>query len=317
MTFLPSRGHIGLELEAVAGVGETIVDADVIHPVFDPVWTPNFEVADREVVQNSFSRIKRIQGERTANISWTVELRGSGAAGTAPTFGKALQACSFFETIVGGVSVAYAPISQAIQTATVEHRMGGLGTDVRTRRIIGAHGTVTIEATKGESVKLNFNFLGQYAEPTDASTQFTTPALGVDPLPFLNAGITMHGIGTLLISQVSLDIGNNLIARNDANEATGNSRALIVGRTPVGSFDPEQVLNSILNFYDRVTMNTEGVLQYILNGGAGNISQVDAPAVQFTNLAEADREGVGTHDIELALNQSADAGDDELSFLFT
>ena len=317
MTFLPSRGHIGLELEAVAGVGETVIDADVIHPVFDPVWTPNFEVAERELVQNSFSRVKRIQGERTANISFSIELRGSGSLGVAPTFGKALQASTFLETIVPVTSVAYTPISQALQTATVEYRMGGLGTDVRTRRIVGAHGTVTIEATKGETVKLNFNFLGQYAEPTDAATQFTTPALGVDPLAFLNAAITMHGIGTLLVSQISLDIGNNLIARNDANEATGNSRALIVGRTPVGSFDPEQVLNSVLNFYDRVTMNTEGVLQYILNGGAGNISQVDAPAVQFTNLAEADREGVGTHDIELALNQSAAIGDDELSFLFT
>lgn len=317
MTFIPSRGHIALELEAVAGVGETLVDADVIHPVFDPEWSPNFEVAERELVQASMTRVKRIQGERSGEISFSVELRGSGAAGTAPTFGKALQACGFFETIVGGVSVAYAPISQAFQTASIELRRGGIGTDVRTHRIIGAHGTVALEATKGEAVRLNFVFSGKYAEPTDASIQFVTPALGVDPLPFLNAAFTVQGIGTFLVSQVSLDLGNNVVMRNDANDPTGNVRALIVGRTPVGSFDPEQILNATFNFYDKITTNAEGALQYILTGAAGNISQVDAPAVQFVNLSDADRDGVGTHSIDMVLNGSDVAGDDELSFLFT
>lgn len=317
MTFIPVRTHVALEIEAVAGVGETIVDADVIHPVVEvPEWAPTFDVPDREVVQNSFSRIKRIQGERSATVSFVVELRGGGAAGTAPNIGKALQACGFLETITGGVDVAYTLLSQAIKTATLEVRMGGLGTDVRTHRIIGAHGTMTIEANKGQTVKLRFEFTGQYVEPTDASTQLVTPALGVDPLPFLSAGITIHAVGTLILAQLSLDLGNNIILRNDANEATGNSRALLVGRTPVGSMDPEQVLNSTLNFFNRITSNTEGALQYILDAGAGNKVTVDAPAVQFVGLANADRDGIGTHAIDLALNKSVDAGDDELKLTF-
>lgn len=316
MVFIPARGHIALEIEAVAGVGETLVDADVIHPMFDPEWSPSFEVAEREVTQGSFSRIKRIAGERTATISFSAELRGSGSAGTAPNIAKAIRASGFAETLTGGVSAVYKPISQAFETATIELRRGGIGTDVRTHRIIGAHGTFTLEATKGEAVRFNFEFTGKYVEPTDASTQFVTPALGQDPLPFLNAGITMHSVGTLIIAQISLDIGNNVIPRNDANDATGNTRALIVGRTPVGSFDPEQILNATLNFYNRITSNTEGALQYVLDGGAGNKVTIDAPAVQFINLSDGDREGVGTHSIDLALNQSAAIGDDELELKF-
>ncbi len=316
MTFIPARGHIALEVETVPGVGETLVDADVIHPMFEPEWSPSFETSERNVVQNSFSRIKTIQGERTATISFSAELRGSGAAGTAPNIAKALRACGLGETIVGGISATYAPLSQAFETATLELRRGGIGTDIRTHRIVGAHGTFTLEAVKGEPVRFNFEFTGKYAEPTDASVQFATPALGQDPLPFLSAGITIHAVGTLLVAQLSIDIGNNVIARNDANDPTGNTRALIVGRTPTGSFDPEQVLNSVLNFYNRITANTEGALQYILDGGAGNKVTVDAPAVQFTNLSDADREGVGTHSIDMALNKSADAGDDELSLKF-
>ena len=316
MTFIPARGHIALKLEAVAGAGEVLADADVIHPVFDPEWSPTYEVAEREVVQNSFSRIKRISGERMATISFSAEFRGSGTNDVPPDIGDALQACGFGETINAATSVVYKPISQAFKTVTIELRRGGIGTDVRTHRITGAHGTFTLEATKGEAVRFNFEFTGKYVEPTDAATQFVTPALGQDPLPFLNAGILIHAVGTLIVAQISLDIGNNVIPRNDANDATGNSRALIVGRTPVGSFDPEQILNATLNFFSRITANTEGALQYVLDGGAGNKVTVDAPKVQFINLSDGDREGVGTHSIDLALNQSVAIGDDELVLTF-
>lgn len=315
MTFLTTRGHIALEIEAVAATGETLVDADVIHPIFEPDWTNDVAMGDREVVQDSFARIKKIAGERFGTISFAVELRGQGAAGVAPTFGKALECSSFLETIVGGTSVQYSLISEAIKTATIEYRMGGIGTDVRTFRLIGAHGTVSIEAVKGQPVLLRFTFTGKYVEPTDAATQFVTPAIGPDPAAFLNATISFFSIGTLIVQGITLDLANTIVMRNDANDATGNVRALITGRAPSGSIDPEQVLNATLNLFDKLTSQAEGVLSYVLDKGAGNKVTVSAPAVQIASLANADRDAIATNALDLVLNGSAVAGDDELDLL--
>lgn len=317
MTFLPARGHIALELEAVAGTGETLVDADVIHPVFEPVWTPNFEVGERNIIESSFSRSKQISGERSGTIEFAVELRGSGADPTVtpPTWDNALLASGFKAVDTGAPDRTYSPLSQAIQTATIEYRVGGIGTDVRTHRLIGAHGTVRLEATKGQPVMLRFTFTGKYVEPSDASTQFVTPSLGPDPEPMLSAAFTFQGIGSLIVAAVNIDIGNNVIMRNDVNEATGNSRAIITGRTPTGDIDPEAVLNATLNFFSQLTTNAEGVMTYVLDGGALNKVTVSAPAVQITNLSNADRDGLMTNPLDLVFNKSADIGDDELTIL--
>lgn len=314
MTFLTTRGHVALEIEAVAGTGETIVDADVIHPIFEPEWSPDVAMGDRDVVQDSFSRIKKIAGERFATISFAVELRGEGNAGVAPTFGKALQACAFLETIVAITSVRYTLLSEALKTATVEYRMGGIGTDVRTFRIIGAMGTVSIEATKGEPVMLRFTFTGKYVEPTDASTQLATPTIGPDPAAFLSAAISFFGTAgpDMIVQGISLDLANTIVMRNDANDATGNVRALTTGRVPTGSIDPEQILNATLNFFDKLTAQSEGALSYVLDKGAGNKVTVSSPAVQIATLANADREAIATHGLDLVLNGSGVAGDDEI-----
>ena len=161
-----------------------------------------------------------------------------------------------------------------------------------------------------------FVFTGRYVEPSDVTT-FTTPVPGPDPEPFLNATLSFHSLGTLLVQNVTLDMANNIVLRNDVNEATGNFSAVLTGRNPVGSIDPEMILTATQNFFNRLTNNTEGALSYILGAGAGNITTVTAPAVQIVNGSDADRDGLRTNPLELQLNQSTQAGDDELSIAFT
>ena len=317
MVFLSQRKQVALELEATEGTAETIIAADLIHPAFDVEYTPTFEFADRNVVQDSFSRIASVPGERSAQITFSVELKGSGTAGTAPSqLAKPLQACAFGETIVASTSVTYAPVSESIKSATVEMREVDDDGTAKIFQLVGARGTVVFTAVKGQPVMATFTFTGRYIEPTEGS-MLTTPAPTPNPIPFLNASVSFQAVGTLKVQNVEIDMANTVALRNDANQVSGNFSALITGRVPTGTLDPEMEENATFNPWKKLTDGDEGVLSYALTGSAGNITTVNAPKVQLTNVEQGDRDAITITPLSFVLNQSVDIGDDEISIAFT
>lgn len=317
--FIPTRSHVAVKIESVEGTDAVPADADVIAPAFDLDYSPTVEMAEREVVQASFSRITKIAGERSATISFSTELKGSGTAGTKPpNLAVPFRGCGFDETIVGGVSVIYNLVSESQDSVTVEIRESDAAGNARSKKIIGARGTMSIEAVKGGIVRCIFEFTGKYVEPTDAAiTQFVSPSITPLPQPFLSAGLSFQGVGALKVQSVTVDVGNEVVLRNDVNDPTGNLSAIITGRTPTGSIDPEIELVATQNFYSLWTTNSEGVLTYKLGSVAGNIVDVTALKAQIDSIGEADRDNLRTAGLDLVLNQSVVAGDDELEIKFT
>lgn len=315
--FLIQRRHIAMKVETVEGTPESLADVDVIAPAFGIEYSAAIEFFEREVVQASFSRITQISGERSATISFSTELKGVSAsdltAGTPPAnLSVPLLGCGMAETIVAGTSFAYDPASSGHDSLTIEVRESDGVSAVRSMKIAGARGTFTIEATKGGIVLVSFEFTGKYIEPTDSVSQFVSPSLGVLPEPFLNAAFTFLGVGTLKVQAVTLDIANNVILRNDVNDATGNLAAFITGRAPTASIDPEIEALATINFYNKATTNAEGVLEYVIGTVGGNRVKVTAPKAQIISPpSEADRDGLRTVGLDLQLNQSLVAGDDE------
>ena len=316
--FLTQRQHVAVKAEVTEGTDSVPADVDVIHPVFGVEWDPDVEMAEREVVQDSFSRIKSIAGERTATITFSTEMKGSGVLGTAPSHLSApLQGAAFGETIDPGVSVTYAPVSASIPSMTVELREGSTDNTVKIKKILGARANVTFEGEKGGIFLANFVFTGVYVEPTEGATQFTTPAITVDPEPFLNAGLSFHGVSTVKLENVTIDMANIMAPRNNVTAATGNDSVLITGRVPVGTIDPEIDDIATINFFNRWTQNTEGALTFNLGASAGNVTTFTMPATQILDVSEDDREGIRVESIDLKLNGSVAAGNDELSIVFT
>lgn len=311
--FLIQRRHIAMKVEAVEGTPESLADADVIAPAFGIEYSAAIEFFEREVVQASLSRITQIAGERFATISFQTELKGAAALGIVPAnLSAPLLGCGMAETIVASTSVAYDPASSGHKSLTIEIRESDGVSAVRSVKIAGARGTFTIGAEKGGIVPVSFEFTGKYIEPTDSVTQFVSPSLGVLPVPFLSAAFTFHGVGTLKVQAVNLDIGNNVIMRNDVNDPTGNLAAFITGRAPTASIDPEVEDLSTINFYNKATTNAEGVLEYVIGSAGGNRVKVTAPKAQIISPpSEADRDGLRTAGLDLQLNQSLVAGDDE------
>jgi len=314
--YLVQRQQIALKLEGTEGTDSVPADADVLAPAYGIEWVPSFKMYERPALQSSFSHFPQVAGERSAVVRFSVEIKGSGSPGTAPYFGKSLQAAGFSETLVTSTSTTYAPDSSAVSSCTVEVREGDQSTVFKSKKIVGARGTVTFEATKGEIVVARFEFTGRYVEPTD-TTAFTTPALGTAPQAFLGAAFSMHSVNSLKIHKLTIDMKNDVQLRNDVNQATGNYSAVIVKRMPQASIDPEQEPAATMNFFNRLTANTEGSLSFVLGATPGNIATFTAPKAQIINVAEADRNGIRIENVTLQLNENTFAGEDELSIVLT
>ena len=86
--------------------------------------------------------------------TFSVELAGSGTAGTAPAYGKALKACGLAETVASGTSVSLTTRSvQAFSSVTIHYNIDGVR-----HKVTGCRGNVSITANVGEIPTLDFTF---------------------------------------------------------------------------------------------------------------------------------------------------------------
>lgn len=315
--FLPQRQQVGVKVETTEGTDAVIAAANLIAPPYDIEYAPSFEMFPRDNLQASLSQLPQVAGERSVVLRFATEIKGSGTAGTAPpNLSAPLKACGFGETIVASTSVTYAPASENVDSVTIEIREADTAGIAKIFQVLGCRGNVAFEAVKGDIVLARFEFTGRYIEPTEGSmlaTQVPTPL----PVSFLGAAFSFQGIGTLKVQTVTLDMGNKVNLRNDANQVSGNFSAVITNRIPSGSIDPERELIATINTFNKLTTNAEGILTYVLGSTAGNITTITVPKAQIINLTPADRDGLRIETLDLQLNQSVTAGDDEISIAFT
>ena len=308
---LTKRAVIAVKLEGTEGTAETLAAADADVLAFEPSFAPTITMYERSELTDSLSPFAQVAGSKMATITFSVNLRGSGAAGTAPKIGKLLKACGFGETVVVSTSVTYAPISVSIPTLTMALYRDGLMKQIR-----GARGTVTYSGKVGEPGVLNFSFQGVYVGVTDTAI-LTGTGIEATNLPvLLSAAFTIASFAAK-ISSISIDMGNKLAMRNDVNKAEGFFSCIYAGRSPKGNFDPEEGAVSAHDWYGRFKAGTSGALTFQHNGGAGNICTISAPVVQYTGVTETSRDDIAALGVDFALSRSAAAGNDEISVAFT
>lgn len=311
------RQQLTMKKETTEGTDAVVAAADVLSPIFDTEYVPNFETFDRDAQDVSFSRFTKVSGERTATIRFATEVKGSGTAGTAPpNLSVPFQCAGLAETIVGATSATYDPASASIPSCTAQLAEGSATTTFRLRKIIGARGTLVLEHTKGAPVLARFEFSGRYIAPTDG-TAFAAAVSTPNPEPFLNTSLSFQAIANLKANSLTIDMGNEIVARNDPSQLTGVFSFAYAGRNVTGSLDPEREPIATFDSFNQVITEAEGVLSYTLGATAGNIYAFSAPKVQITNIAEADRDALRTEALDLAFNKSAAAGDDEIQLVFT
>lgn len=310
---LSNRQVIAAKVETTEGTAISLAGADANNLIMDPKFEADVPMYERTFLDNSLSPQKAIATTRLARLSFKVEAKGSGTAGTAPALGKLLRACGLDETVVALTSVTYKPTSALANIPTLSM---AIYKDGLRKAIKGARGNVKYSAKAGEPGMFEFEFTGVYDGVTDVA--IITPS-GVEttvPVSLLSATFSIASFSAF-VSQITFDMGNALAPRGDINQASGYISTLLTKRNPKGSFDPEDELVATHDFYGRWLAGTTGSLTWKHQGSAGNIATFTVPACQYMKLSEADRNGIAVLNSDFLMARNSTGGDDELSIAFT
>lgn len=266
-------------------------------------------MAERPAIRTSLGQLKPLYAGSLMQFSFDVEIKGSGAAGTAPELGVLLQGCAMSETIVASTSVTYKPASTAHKSLTLYFYQDGL-----LYKLTGARGRVKAMLKVGEVGKLSFEFVGHFSGPTDVALPTPTYNATV-PVPVLSSAFSIASYSAI-ITGLEFDLGNNVVTPGDIAKADGYGEIQIVQRKLTGSFDAESVLVATHDFIGKWTAGTAMALATgTIGSTAGNRYAVSMPAVTYTEVGKGDKESISTFD--LSFQGAESATDDEVSIAFT
>lgn len=172
----------------------------------------------------------------------------------------------------------------------------------------GARGTCSIPFVFGDRAVMQFTFQGVLHAKADGA--LITPAVEQSiPPQWINIDMAFSD-GTLdavdatdfQISTATLDLGNSVVIRENAQNASGYSFAIIDDRSPTLSVNPDQLDNSDFDFADAYIEGTAIHGDFTLGSTSGNIFHFKWPAAIFNALSDSDRDGVDIVDGTLDLS---------------
>ena len=252
-----------------------------------------------------------VLANKRVSVSFSTELSGSGAAGTAPGYGPLLKSAGLSETVVSSTSVTYAPVSASFSSCTIYCFY-----DLTRHKITGARGTVTFNLVAGQIASADFQFVGIYNAPdsTDMSGTWTlaNQAAGLEVNDTNVTTATFHGATSQRIESFDLALNNELVYK----ETASSQQALIVNRAPGGTAVIEALDTATTDYFAKASAVATGATDIILGASAGNIVRLKADQTDITGVSYGDTNGVRSLNLPyLALPTTA--GNNEMSLIYT
>lgn len=113
------------------------------------------EGQSRDLVRGYFGGSEELVGVRRAEVSFSIELAGSGTAGTVPQWGKLMRGCACAEAITAVTRVEYTPNSTTLESVSLRWENDGVRYVIR-----GAMGTAKLNLMAYERPTIDFEFKG-------------------------------------------------------------------------------------------------------------------------------------------------------------
>lgn len=311
MALLTRKRLILLDTESTYGTDPTPDGADAVL-VRDLNITPlQSDVVSRDLVRPYLGASEQLLANTRVECTFSVELAGSGTAGTAPRYGKALKACGLSETIVATTSVTYAPVSSSFSSATIYYNIDGV-----LHKVTGARGTFTINGTVGQIPTIDFTFTGVYNTPTDTALPAVTYANQATPVVFKNGNTTGFELLSYAgcLQSVTFDVGNSLVYR----ELVGCTKeVLLTDRASTGTVVLEAVTMATKNYFTAaLTDSSLGNLLFQHGQTAGNIIDFASTRIDIGDVSYSDQDGIHMLNIPYTAVPST-SGNDEFSLVYT
>lgn len=242
-------------------------------------------------------------------ISFDVEMAGAGAAGSAPGYGPLLKACGMSETLNGGVSAVYTPISTGESSAYLKFFVDG-----KCHIAAGCMGSVVMVLEKGKVPLLRFKYIGLYVIPADAALPSPTLTAFQTPLAVNLQNTTPATLHTYAakFSLIEIDVGNICVHRN-----VPNSEAIrFVDRKTKGRVRFEEELVATKDWYTIARAGTTGAVAVTHGTVAGNKVALSVPNAQLEQIDADEEDQIAMETIPFNGRPGA-SGNDEYSITIT
>jgi len=268
------------------------------------------DIVQRELIRPYLGNYEQLLAQTRVQVTFEVELAGSGAAGTAPAYGPVLKACGLSETVVATTSVTYAPVSTSFSSVTIYFYQDGI------RHIVtGARGTFTLNGQVGAIPTIAFTMTGIYNAPTDTALATPTYANQATPLIFKNGNTTSFSAFSYsgALQSIDLNLGNEIVYRELIG---GTKEVLITDRKPAGTMSIEAVLLATKNYFTVSTGSATGSVSFQHGTTAGNIATLTMAQSDLADASYAELNGIAMLNLPYVATPTA-AGNDELSLAYT
>jgi hypothetical protein len=310
MALLLRKRLILIETESVYGTDPTPDGADAVL-VRDLNITPlQSDVVSRDLIRPYLGASEQLLANTRVECTFSVELAGSGSAGTAPQYGKALLACGLDETVVAATSVTYEPVSSSFDSVTIHYNIDGVR-----HKVTGCRGTFVINANVGEIPTIDFTFTGIYNTPDDSALPSVTYANQATPLVFKEGNTDTFELLSYsgCLQSVTFDIGNTLVYR----ELIGCTKeVLLTDRSANGTVVMEAVTMASKNYFTAALTGALGNLTFQHGTTAGNIVDFASSRIDIGDVSYSDQDGIAMLNIPYTAIPSTD-GNDEFSIVYT
>jgi hypothetical protein len=311
MPLLTRKRLILIETEGTYGTDPTPTGSDAVLVRDLNIVPLQSDVVSRDLVRPYLGASEQLLANTRVECTFSVELAGSGTAGTAPQYGKALQACGLSETVVASTSVTYAPVSSAFSSVTIYYNIDGV-----LHKVTGARGTFTLSGAVGEIPQINFTFTGIYNAPTDTALPSVTYANQATPRVFKNGNTTdfqlLSYVGCL--QSVEFDLGNTLVYRE---LISCNKEVLITDRASTGTVVIEAPTIAAKDYFTAALSDgTLGNLLFQHGQTAGNIVDFASTRVDIGDPSYTDQDGIHMLSVPVTFVPST-AGNNEFSLVYT
>ena len=283
------------KLEVTEGTDPVPTGADNAMLVSEITINPlNAQNVDRDFIRNYFGASEQLVGTSYVELGFTVELAGSGAAGTAPPWVPLLQACGFALT-VDAAYVSLQPAAPSLQkSVTIYYYDDGV-----LHKLLGAKGNLLPSALVGERPMLKFSFLGRdggisaAANPATTLTDFKKPLVvtntnTADLLFGCTYAAAALSSGTAHTSRgLTLDVGNAVAF----TPLLGGEYVDVTNRAVTGKVQLDLAAAAEVSFMVDVKANLTQSIGLEHGTVAGNIVGFFMPAVQFINPTKEEING--------------------------
>jgi hypothetical protein len=207
----------------------------------------------------------------------------------------------------------YKPMSDDsdMETTTLYAYIGG-----QLYRMTAAIGTVTFTGTAGEYGSAQFEFIGNYVEPTQEPLP-KNPIYELSRPPKVElAQMSIRGDKDFCAESFTITYGNEINERLCINAEDGYFGSEISDRTPTMTVNPEGSLEVYTNMWGDFSKGEEIPVHLRVGKTLGNMVRFYADNATYTGIAISDRNNSQVMEPTFQLNGLSAYGDDELRVVF-